>query len=384
MCSDFPVLRDLAMTCYGSASGNVGGRPTGHVGGFTPTFAPGHWTSDYTPFDSADGLPVTANLESLIIRGGEKVLDRPVLDYLTLPRLRRLELRHRPQFQALASFRIRSACILEHLAIELLASTCAEFYELIHLFPDFSGIISLDLDTYTHLDSLIFSLQDPTLLLHLTSLCLNSWCDGIDYETLTWCLRLRNRDRNVLKSFTLGFDNPQVAELAGLPTDRLILAELESIVADGIEVRICSSEGEWPLETRRTFGRSRRKISVKSGTSVFGPRKFAYSSPKPVQPQQASWGKSGRGHLSKWKVKASGSQAKVRVLKPNQNISIQVVHLDKETDQKRFFALIGYLPQKFKCKLNGLTRMFATCHQQRARQVLACYLLAVRRDAKTE
>ncbi|KAJ7732430.1 hypothetical protein B0H16DRAFT_1468580 [Mycena metata] len=309
MCSDFPVLRDLAMTCYGPASGNVGGHPAGHVGGFTPTFAPGHWISDYTPFDSANGLPVTANLESLIIRGGEKVLDRPVLDYLTLLRLRRLELRHRPQFQALASFRIRSACILEHLAIELLASTCAEFYELIHLFPDFSGIISLDLDTYTHLDSLIFSLQDPTLLPHLTSLCLNSWCDGIDYETLTWCLRLWNRDRNVLKSFTLGFDNPQVAELAGLPTDRLILAELESIIADALK-----ESGLWK----------------RAGHSSIQ----AYSSPKPVQPQQASWGKSGRGHLSKWKVKASGSQAKVRVLKPNQNISIQVVHLDKETDQK--------------------------------------------------
>jgi hypothetical protein len=79
--------------------------------------------SDYTPFDNARVVPVTANLESLIIQNREDASDPPVLDYLTLPRLRRLELHHPPQFQALSSFRIRSACILEHLALQVFTHT---------------------------------------------------------------------------------------------------------------------------------------------------------------------------------------------------------------------------------------------------------------------
>jgi hypothetical protein len=75
------------------------------------------------------------------------------------------------------------------------------------------------------------------------------WRDGIDYASLAWCLRIRNHDRKVLKSFKLDFNNPRVSELAGLPTDDLILAELESIVADGLKVQIWSSEGVWPYRT---------------------------------------------------------------------------------------------------------------------------------------
>ncbi|KAJ6590282.1 hypothetical protein B0H10DRAFT_2233660 [Mycena sp. CBHHK59/15] len=270
-CSDFPVLRELAMMCYGSgpgpfsifsqcasplrntppiqefsqwsvfsilcvfahptASGNVSGHPSGYVDGSPATFAPGHSTriDDYTPFINAGVVPFTANLESLIIQSREDAPDPPVLDYLTLPKLRCLELHHPPQFQALSSFRIQSACILEHLALQV--STHTEVWELMRILPDFSGIISLDLDTYVYLDSFTYGLQDTTLLPHLRSLSLTSWRDGMDYASLVWCLRIRNHDRKVLKSFKLDFDNPLVSELAGLPTDDLILAELESIVA---------------------------------------------------------------------------------------------------------------------------------------------------------
>ncbi|KAJ7500975.1 hypothetical protein B0H11DRAFT_1993224, partial [Mycena galericulata] len=212
--------------------------------------------SDYTPFDSAGVVPVAANLQSLIIQSREDAPDPPVLDYLTLPKLRRLELHHPPQLQALSSFRIRSACILEHLALQV--STHMELWELMHILPDFSEIISLDLDTYVHLDSFTYGFQDTTLLPHLRSLRLNSWCDGIDYARLVWCLRIRNRDGKVLKSFKLDFDNPQVCELGGLPTDDLILAELESVVADGLKVQIWSSEGVWPSDPDRTAHRAER------------------------------------------------------------------------------------------------------------------------------
>ncbi|KAJ6541307.1 hypothetical protein B0H10DRAFT_1398521 [Mycena sp. CBHHK59/15] len=212
--------------------------------------------SDYTPFDNYGVVPVTANLESLIIQSREEAPDPPVLDYLTLPKLRRLELHHPPQVQALSSFRIRSACILEHLALQV--STHTEVWELMRILPDFSGIISLDLDTYIYLDSFTHGLQDTTLLPHLRSLRLTSWRDGINYASLVWCLRIRNHDRKVLKSFKLDFDNPRVSELAGLPTDNLILAELESVVADGLKVQIWSSEGVWPSETDRTVDHAER------------------------------------------------------------------------------------------------------------------------------
>ncbi|KAJ7459242.1 hypothetical protein FB451DRAFT_1272288 [Mycena latifolia] len=212
--------------------------------------------SDYTPFDNAGVVPVTANLESLIIQSREDAPDPPVLDYMTLPKLRRLELHHPPQFQALSSFRIRSACILEHLALQV--STHTEVWELMRILPDFPGIISLDLDTYVYLDSFTHGLQDTALLPHLRSLRLTSWCDGIDYASLVWCLRIRNRDRKVLKSFKLNFDNPRVSELAGLPTDALILAQLESVVADGLKVQIWSSEGVWPSEIDRTVDHAER------------------------------------------------------------------------------------------------------------------------------
>ncbi|KAF7352059.1 F-box domain-containing protein [Mycena venus] len=295
-CSDFPVLRDLAMACYGSGPDpfsifrNASALREIRLpymsfanGVFFQSYVSLHTLqlqemsvaalvdmltdfpqllhldtgiSDYTPFDKAGVVPVTANLESLIIKSREDAPDPPVLDYLTLPKLRRLELHHPPQFQALSSFRIRSACVLEHLALQI--STHPECWELIRILSDFSGIISLDLDTYTYLDSFIYGLRDTTLLPHLRSLRLNSWRDGINYTRLVRCLRVRNRDRKVLKSFKLGFDNPRVSELAGLPTDDLILAELESLVADGLKVQICSSEGWWPSETDRTIDHAER------------------------------------------------------------------------------------------------------------------------------
>ncbi|KAJ7737003.1 hypothetical protein DFH07DRAFT_966693 [Mycena maculata] len=293
-CSDFPVLRDLAMTCYGSGPGPLSiFRNASSLreirlpyrsfpnGVFFQSYLSLHTLqlremsvatlvhmltdfpqllhldtgiSDYTPFDNAGVVPVTANLESLIIQSREDAPDPPVLDYLTLPKLCRLELHHPPQLQALSSFRIRSACILEHLALQV--SSYTEVWELMRILLDFSGIISLDLDTYVHLDSFTHGLQDTTFLPHLRSLRLNSWRDGINYASLVWCLRIRNRDRKILKSFTLTFDNPRVSELAGIPTEALILAELESVVADGLKVQIWSSEGVWPSETDRTVGKS--------------------------------------------------------------------------------------------------------------------------------
>ncbi|KAJ7020303.1 hypothetical protein C8F04DRAFT_1403734 [Mycena alexandri] len=285
MCSDFPILRDIAITCYGSGPGPFSMFRSAlalreirlpHTscpnGAFLQPYVSLHTLrlgemsvatlldmltdlpqllhldtkiDDYPPFDSVGVVPVTANLESLIIRGREEAPDQapdpPVLDYLTLPKLRRLELHYRLQLQALASFCIRSACVLEHLRLQVFTET--ECWGLMHMLPNFSGITSFDLDTYTCLDSVTYSLQDTTLLPHLRSLRLNSWRSGIDYATLVWCLRIRNRD---LKSFTLDFENPRVAELGGLPTDNLILAELESIVAGGMEVRIWTSEGVWP------------------------------------------------------------------------------------------------------------------------------------------
>ncbi|KAJ7441071.1 hypothetical protein B0H11DRAFT_2097024 [Mycena galericulata] len=212
--------------------------------------------TDHPPVDNARMVPVTSNLQSLIIQSREDAPDPPVLGYLTLPELRRLELHHPSQLEALSSFRIRSACILEHLALQV--STNAEFWELMRILPDFSGIISLDLDTYVYLDFFTHCLQDTTLLPHLSSLRLNSWRNGIDYASLAWCLRIRNRDRKVLKSFTLDFDNPRVSELPGLPTDDLILAALESLVADGLKVQICCSEGVWPSDTDRTVDHAER------------------------------------------------------------------------------------------------------------------------------
>ncbi|KAJ6622497.1 hypothetical protein B0H10DRAFT_2014063 [Mycena sp. CBHHK59/15] len=226
-CSDFPVLRELAMMCYGSGPGpfSIFRSAPALCGIRLPyrSFPSGVFFQSYlremsvgTLVDMLTDLPQLLHLDTrlalmiippssmLVCR--EDAPDPPVLDYLTLPKLRCLELHHPPQFQALG--------------------LGADAHS-----PDFSGIISLDLDTYVYLDSFTYGLQDTTLLPHLRSLSLTSWRDGMDYASLVWCLRIRNHDRKVLKSFKLDFDNPLVSELAGLPTDDLILAELESIVA---------------------------------------------------------------------------------------------------------------------------------------------------------
>ncbi|KAJ7501017.1 hypothetical protein B0H11DRAFT_2189018 [Mycena galericulata] len=269
--SDLPVLRELAMTCYGSGPGPVSifcnasalrlremsvATLVDLLTDFPQLLHLDTGINDHPPFDNARMVPVTSNLQSLIIQSRQDAPDPPVLGYLTLPELRRLELHHPPQLEALSSFRIRSACILEHLALQV--STNAEFWELMGILPDFSGIISLDLDTYVYLDFFTHCLQDTTLLPHLASLRLNSWRNGIDYASLAWCLRVRNRDRKVLKSFTLDFDNPRISELPGLPTDDLILAALESLVADGLKIQIWCFEGVWPSDTDRTADHAER------------------------------------------------------------------------------------------------------------------------------
>ncbi|KAJ7021809.1 hypothetical protein C8F04DRAFT_1241148 [Mycena alexandri] len=295
MCSDFPILRDIAITCYGSVHW-LSAKSASHTscpnGAFLQPYVSLHTLrlgemsvatlldmltdlpqllhldtkiDDYPPFDSVGVVPVTANLESLIIRGREEAPDQapdpPVLDYLTLPKLRRLELHYRLQLQALASFCIRSACVLEHLRLQVFTET--ECWGLMHMLPNFSGITSFDLDTYTCLDSVTYSLQDTTLLPHLRSLRLNSWRSGIDYATLVWCLRIRNRD---LKSFTLDFEN------RGSPSSGVFQRTISSslnlnlLLQAGMEVRIWTSEGVWPGWTSIPQKDSRKVRDIRLST----------------------------------------------------------------------------------------------------------------------
>ncbi|KAJ7643440.1 hypothetical protein DFH06DRAFT_599057 [Mycena polygramma] len=62
--------------------------------------------------------PLAVGLQSLVLAGGHP--DEPIpplLDFLTLPQLRRLDLRHDPTFDMVQSLLERSGCVLDHLGL---------------------------------------------------------------------------------------------------------------------------------------------------------------------------------------------------------------------------------------------------------------------------
>ncbi|KAJ7198337.1 hypothetical protein GGX14DRAFT_700134 [Mycena pura] len=173
----------------------------------------------------------------------------PVLDWLTLPNLRRLELDHEPQFHVLSSFLTRSSCVLEHLGLSI--TTREQIGELPDIWQKCPSITSLEINADEYILEFVMTLTihvnrwpdlKPSPLPCLRALTVTTWKLDFGYELLMHCLRDTmdpKRHPLPLQSFHLKLchDPSDTQHSIWLPS-KLIQAELGRIVAEGIDIRI--------------------------------------------------------------------------------------------------------------------------------------------------
>ncbi|KAJ7804753.1 hypothetical protein B0H14DRAFT_3773574 [Mycena olivaceomarginata] len=192
-----------------------------------------------------DTTPTTAcNLESLTIsKEGLMIINpaEPVLTYLILPKLRRLELRHTPQFNVLASFAKRSPCVgLEHLALRIVRQE--EARGMIPILCGSSSIVSFDLGVDVHIIHALYTLStEDNLLPNLMDLTISTCKSDFDYGyLLTFLRQKRDLERRPvqLNSFHLKLYSCEDDRdrRAWLPSPITLLA-FEGIMAEGLAVR---------------------------------------------------------------------------------------------------------------------------------------------------
>lgn len=177
----------------------------------------------------------------------------PVVTYLILPKLRRLELRHTPQFNVLASFAERSPCVgLEHLALRIVRQD--EARGMIPILRGFPSIVSFDIGVDVHIIHALYTLSaEHNLLPNLTDLTISTCKSNFDYGYLLAFLReKRDLERRPvqLNSFHLKLyaredDSDRRVWLPG----PIILSAFEGIMAEGLAVRVSTREDSWPHET---------------------------------------------------------------------------------------------------------------------------------------
>ncbi|KAJ7487928.1 hypothetical protein FB451DRAFT_1390902 [Mycena latifolia] len=209
-------------------------------------------------------IHIAPHLQSLIINtsvGYPAPVD-PVLNWLTLPNLRRLELHHNPQFDVLSAFLTRSSCILEHLALTIVSRE--EIEQLRQIWPQCSSITSLEMSVEEYILEFLVTLtlhvhknskfHQPVLLPRLRALTVSTWKLHFEYDTLFWYLRDSmdlERHPVQLETFHLKLKHDPSGDdrIFWLPGE-LYLAELGRIVAEGLVIKITSPDehSNWPDE----------------------------------------------------------------------------------------------------------------------------------------
>ncbi|KAJ7664576.1 hypothetical protein DFH06DRAFT_1127986 [Mycena polygramma] len=158
--------------------------------------------------------PLAVGLQSLVLAGGHP--DEPIpplLDFLMLPYLRRLDLRPHPEFEMVQALLERSRCALDHLGLWIRSEDQATG-GLEHILQTLSALSLLDLHAGPHIDAVLHTLsrlRDPVVAMHvlvpkLKCLTLTTWNGDFDYELLLRLLRLRRDSSSrpvALKSFHL-------------------------------------------------------------------------------------------------------------------------------------------------------------------------------------
>ncbi|KAJ7604610.1 hypothetical protein DFH06DRAFT_1386947 [Mycena polygramma] len=183
---------------------------------------------DSADFSPTDESPRIAGLHSLVLAASDgHGLIPPVLGHITLPQLKRLDLRHDsdPQFKMLQAFIARSACVLDHLGLWISSEEQAS-RELDHILFKFPSLGSLDIHAGPHIESVVRLLGEPSsgagggpnIVPALTALSLAT-CDGnVDYNHLLEFLSYRNRLHPIgLDSFHLELCEDEIQMAAASP-----------------------------------------------------------------------------------------------------------------------------------------------------------------------
>jgi hypothetical protein len=107
-------------------------------------------------------MPLTAartlSLKSLFIAAYNGYDPFPPLNFLALPKLRRLDLHHNPQFALLASFLAQSSCVLDHLGLTIGAEieTRQKLPDILRTFP---SLASLDIHAGSDIMTIMYLLS---------------------------------------------------------------------------------------------------------------------------------------------------------------------------------------------------------------------------------
>jgi hypothetical protein len=169
----------------------------------------------------------------------------PVLNFLALPKLRRLDLHHNPQFAVLASFLARSPCVLDHLGLTIGAEneTRQKLPDILRTFP---SLASLDIHAGSDIMTIMYLLSCTSavagaprdIVPELKTLTITTWNKDFDYEYLLRFLRLCRDSKSypvVLESFHLKICEDEGDRLYGLPS-LCVFSALEQITAQGLNI----------------------------------------------------------------------------------------------------------------------------------------------------
>lgn len=213
--------------------------------------------------------PVTLGLHSLILAAYNGFgAAPPMLNYLTLPDLRRLDLRHDSQFDVLGSFLARSGCVPDHLGIWMNSESEARG-ELNHLLRRLPSLSSLAIHTGPHIHTVVYILGVfpslvgalPDVVPKLKALTLTTWKHNYDYEHLLGFLERRRRQHLhpvPLESFHLELCENEFDQATPPPTPSIFLA-FEKLMAEGLDIQVSTRHSRWP-EERMYMGKERSFI----------------------------------------------------------------------------------------------------------------------------
>ncbi|KAF7326927.1 F-box domain-containing protein [Mycena venus] len=203
------------------------------------------------------------DLQSLVLVAYQRGLAVHLLHYLTLPRLRRLDLQDETQFAVLMSFLARSSCILDHLGLTIPAENQV-WQEVRTILRRFPSLESFDVDTGPHIMSVIHLLRSfparvgalPDTVPKLKALTLTTWKEDLDYECLVGFLRQRRNPGvhpdGLLESFHLKLCEDEYDRACGLPS-QIILSAFEQVIAEGLDIMVSNRKSRWPAD-RMTLG----------------------------------------------------------------------------------------------------------------------------------
>ncbi|KAF8152013.1 hypothetical protein K438DRAFT_1864592 [Mycena galopus ATCC 62051] len=180
-----------------------------------------------------------------------------MLNYLTLPDLRRLDLRHDSQFDVLVSFLTRSGCVPDHLGIWVDSESEAR-EELDDLLSRLPSLSSLAVHTGPHIHTVVYILGAfpalvgalPDVVPKLKALTLTTWKHNYDYEHLLAFLE-RRRIQHLypvpLESFHLELCENEFDQGTPRPTPSIFLA-FEKLMAEGLDIQVSTRHSRWPEE----------------------------------------------------------------------------------------------------------------------------------------